>query len=533
MALLVWDIRLPGRDSDLRHVVLERLGVEAERLGQVRLVKRSLDARHGRQVWRGACRVDVRDEEEVLVAGLHGVRRWNERDDGRYGLVNSRVALDGPWSGPPVVVVGAGPAGLYATLTLVEAGARVLLLERGRPTEERVRTVNAFWARRTPLDVESNLLFGEGGAGTFSDGKLTTRRRDGELGFILERLVAMGAPRSILTEAHPHLGTDRLRMILPRLRAHLRERGAEVRFSARVVGLRVADGRVRGVGLAGGEELDAHAVLVAPGHSARDTLQMLVDAGAEATARPIAVGVRVEHPQALINSGRYGGRGRRNLPAASYRLTWSPPEGRRAHTFCMCPGGVVVPAVCHPDRLVVNGMSAAARSGRWANSAIVVQVRPEDYGGTGPLAGYAWQDAVEARAFAAGGGDWTAPAQRVVDLFAGRASSELPSSSYPMGLAPADLRAVLPGTILQRLQGALLHFESQLRGFAGAEALLIAPETRTTSPVRIMRGRDRQSTTVRGLYPVGEGTGYGGGIVSCALDGVKSARALLESVRAT
>jgi len=270
-------------------------------------------------------------------------------------------------------------------------------------------------------------------------------------------------------------------------------------------------------------------VVVAAGHSARDTVAMLVEAGVSAEPRPIGVGVRVEHPQALVDEATYGPGGRGELPPAHYNLSWSPPRGRRAHTFCMCPGGQVIPAVNHPGRLVVNGMSYAARSGRWANAALIVAVGPEDYRGQGPLAGHAWQDAIETACFRAAGSDYRAPAQRVEDLLQGRASTALPRVSYPMGVQPADLRALMPDGVVDALRSALCTFDRRLPGFAGPSAVLIAPETRSTSPVRFLRHRSRSAVGPENLYVVGEGAGQGGGIVSCALDGLRAARAIVDA----
>lgn len=528
--LLISNLSLAHREADPAEAVRALLG--APPLSVV-AVKISLDARQRRKVWRATCKVEVADEAAVLARGLPGVRAWTERDERRYGQADFDPVPVTWFPRQRVIVVGAGPAGLFASLALAESGVRVLLVERGAPVEERVPRVASFWRRETELDPESNLIFGEGGAGTFSDGKLYTRRRDGELGWISRRLVDLGAPPSLLTEAHPHLGTDALRQVLPRLRARLQDLGAQVRFHARVDGLLVEQGACRGVRLAQGEELEAEAVIMAPGHSARDTVRMLVAHGCRAQARTVAVGVRIEHPQDLVDRARYG-RPRGKLPPASYRLTHKPRAGGPgAHSFCMCPGGVVVPAVNHPGRLVVNGMSYADRGGRWANAALVVPVSPQQRGSDDPLEGYRWQERLEAQAYQAGGGDWTAPAQRVVDLLSGRDTLELPGSSYPLGLRPADLRALLPPVVLEALLPALAHFESKLPGFCAPEALLIAPESRTTSPVRVLREADRQATGLPGLYPVGEGTGWGGGITSCAVDGARSAAALVAAAIGT
>jgi uncharacterized FAD-dependent dehydrogenase len=372
-------------------------------------------------------------------------------------------------------------------------------------------------------------VFGEGGAGTFSDGKIYTRRRDGELGYIFRRLVDFGADSSIISEAFAHLGTDKVRAILPVFRARLVEFGVDVRFGARVDALIVDGGRCAGVVLADGEEIRGGPVLFATGHSARDSARLLAAAGAAAEPRAIAVGARIEHPQALVDRAQYGGRDREALPAASYRLTWAPEGGRKVHTFCMCPGGVVVPASNHPGRVAVNGMSFSARRAFWANSAVIVEVRPEDYGDGGPLAGFDFQDEIERRAFELGGGDESAPAQRFVDLLRSQVSRELPRTSYALGAGAADLRKVLPELVIAGMIDAIQAWDQRLEGFAGPDGVLIAPETRTTSPVRFLRDDDGQSTTLPGLYPLGEGAGYGGGIVSCALDGLRAARALTEA----
>jgi uncharacterized FAD-dependent dehydrogenase len=424
------------------------------------------------------------------------------------------------------IVVGAGPAGLFAALWLAESGVPVTLLERGAPVEERVPAVNGFWRGKRDLDPESNLIFGEGGSGTFSDGKIYTRRRDGELGFIFRRLVDFGADEGTLKESWAHLGTDRIRAILPPFRARLRELGCQVRFHSTVTGLQVEHGRCVGVRLADGTTIEGGPVLMAVGHSARDSVQCMLDAGAAAVPREIAVGCRIEHPQTLIDEGRYK-HARGDLPPASYRMAHNPDVGRKAHTFCMCPGGMVVPASNHPDRVVVNGMSFAARRAMWANSAVIVEVHPEDYGADDPMAGFRWQDAIEKRCFDVAG-DYRAPAQRVSDLLAGVPSTDLPRSSFPMGLVPVDLRAVLPDFVVDGMIEAIREFDRDIPGFAGSDAVLIAPETRTTSPIRFERDDRGESTSLPGLFPVGEGAGYAGGIISSALDGMRAARSITE-----
>ncbi|HHO52341.1 MAG TPA: FAD-binding protein [Deltaproteobacteria bacterium] len=524
MALLVPNVTWEDHAEDVI-LVARHLGLDPAAITGARLVRRSLDARQRRPRWVGVFRVELPDEASILARRLPGVRRWIPRDAGRYGL-DAEVPPRRRFA-PSVrpIVVGAGPAGLFAALYLAESGAPVRLLERGGPVEERIEAVNGFWRGRAPLDPENNLVFGEGGAGTFSDGKIYTRRRDGELGYIFQRLISFGADPASIAEAWAHLGTDRIRALLPPFRRRLQELGVEVCYHQRVVDLRVEDGRCVGVELADGAVVEGGPVLVATGHSARDAIEMMVRAGAEASPRGIAIGARVEHPQALIDRARYGTEARGELPPASYRLAFNPSSAPAARTFCMCPGGVVVPAMNHPQRVVVNGMSFAARRAFWSNSAVIVEIDPRTYGADDPLAGFRWQDAIERAAFVAGGETYAAPAQRVADFLVDRPSREVPRTSYPLGIVPGDLRAVLPDPVVRSMQAALLAFEGKLEGFAGADGVLIAPETRTTSPVRFHRD-ERGCSTVADLFPVGEGAGFAGGIVSSALDGLSAARAI-------
>jgi uncharacterized FAD-dependent dehydrogenase len=535
MALLVTNIPWESAEADPVPALAARLGVPAAAVRVPQLLKRSVDGRRRPPQWLANYRVELEPaalEARVLREPPHGVRPYSDRDTARFGP--DAPAVQVPWAGRSrPIVVGAGPAGLFAALALGEGGAPAVLLERGGPVEERHHAVRRFW-RHAELDEDTNVVFGEGGAGAFSDGKIYTRRRDGELGWVFRRLVDMGADPEILEEGWAHLGTDRIRALLPRLRARLEELGVEVRFHARVERILVEGGRCVGVALQGGEELRGAPVMMATGHSARDAWSAMIAAGAAAEQRPIHVGARIEHPQRLIDAARYGAP-RGELPAASYRLTSHPrprPGGRAArpaHTFCMCPGGTVVAATNHPGRVVVNGMSYSKRQAFWANSAVIVEVQPGDYPGDDPLAGARFQDQIERAAFGVGGGDFRAPAQLVVDLLEGRPSSGLPRTSYTLGVQPADLREVLPAPLIAGLIAALRHFDRQIDGFAGPDGVLIAPETRTTAPLRFLRdAHSFESPTLPGLMPLGEGAGYAGGIVSAALDGYLAARAALQ-----
>ncbi len=436
---------------------------------------------------------------------------------------------------PQAIVVGAGPAGLFAAASLIGRGIRPILLERGKDVDSRRLDV-AQIARTQEIDPESNYCFGEGGAGAFSDGKLYTRsKKRGPVDTVLATLVECGADPDILVEAHPHIGTDRLPYIIRNLRERIRQAGGEVRFSTRVDSLLLegdgADRRCTGVITSSGEEFHGP-VILATGHSARDVYEFLDKQGVDLAAKGIAVGCRVEHPQTLIDSIFYHnpkGRGP-YLPPAEYSLL-TRVDGRAVYSFCMCPGGVVIPASSGPGLLVVNGMSAARRGSRWANTGMVVEVLPEDVEGNSPLRMIDYQEKIERRLSEAVDGTQHAPAQRVPDFIAGRQSASLPPSSYPPGVIAKRLDQLLPKPIASRLKAGLQEFGRKYRDYAGPEGLMIGCETRTSSPVTIVR--EPQSlvhVSVAGLYPCGEGAGYAGGIVSAAIDGIRSANALADSI---
>jgi hypothetical protein len=434
------------------------------------------------------------------------------------------------------LVIGAGPCGLFAGLLLAQMGLRPIILERGKEVRQRTKDTWALW-RRSVLTPESNVQFGEGGAGTFSDGKLYSQIKDPRhLGRkVLSEFVKAGAPEEILTDAHPHIGTFRLVTMVESLRRTIESLGGEYRFQSKVVDLLIANSRIQGVKLESGEEIPSSHVVLAVGHSARDVFQMLLGRGVAIEAKPFSIGLRIEHPQSLIDKARFGA-SRKELGAAEYRLVHHASNGRDVYSFCMCPGGTVVAAASEEGRVVTNGMSQYSRNERNANAGIVVGVTPRDYAahGDGPLAGIALQRHWESRAFVAGGSSYAAPAQLVEDFLAGRASTALGEviPSYRPGVTPTDLSVCLPDYAIAAIREAIPFFGRQIKGFDRNNAVLTGVETRTSSPIRIARGHDFQSPNVAGLYPAGEGAGYAGGILSAAVDGIKVAEAVAKSIAA-
>jgi uncharacterized protein len=438
------------------------------------------------------------------------------------------------------LVIGAGPCGLFAALILAQMGFRPIILERGKVVRERTKDTWRLW-RKSELDPESNVQYGEGGAGTFSDGKLYSQIKDPRhLGRkVLTEFVKAEAPAEILTEAHPHIGTFRLVKMVENIRNTIESLGGEYRFQSRVTDLDIevaADGsrRMRGVMLANGEHIAADHVVLAIGHSSRDTFQVLHDRGVYIEPKPFSLGFRVEHPQSLIDVARFGpSAGNPILGAADYKLVHHASNGRDVYSFCMCPGGTVVAATSEENRVVTNGMSQYSRAERNANAGIVVGITPADYPGD-PLAGVAFQRQWESAAFVAGGGTYAAPAQRVGDFIAGVASTSLGDvvPSYKPGVTPTDLSPCLPDYAIAAIREALPAFSRQIRGFDMADAVLTGVETRTSSPIRIKRDETLQSLNTKGLFPAGEGAGYAGGILSAGVDGIKIAEAVAQSVLA-
>ena len=515
---------LPARAAAL-------LGLPQAAVTGLEVLRRSLDARRSRPprfVYLAA--LSVPDGFAIpadFPPGVTIVTMADRHGEGREGPPAHRPA-------PPrlrPIVIGCGPAGLFAALTLVRQGIPVLLLERGKPVPERVGDVQAFWERGI-LNPESHVHFGEGGAGTFSDGKLTTRIRNPYTDWVKGVMTAMGAPAEILAEARPHIGTDRLRTLVMNLRRHLQELGCEIRFQARVTDWLVREGRLRGVVVNGDQEIPSDYLVLAIGQSADDAYRRLTERGVAMETKPFAVGLRLEHPQEVIDRIQYGSwAGHPELPPADYFLTAKiGPLERSVYSFCMCPGGRVIGCAAMPGGVITNGMSCFARDGAYANSAVVVNVRREDMEAADPLAGLVFRRDIETQAFAAGGEDYFAPAQRLTGFLSGRSDGEIGPCSFLPGVRHADLRALLPPFIGTALKEGLAAFGRKMPEFVTAEAMLIGVETRTSSPVRILRGEDGQSPTVRGLFPCGEGAGYSGGIISSALDGIRAAERLTQSL---
>lgn len=512
--------------ADLAAQIARKLKLPVQAIGAVTLVKKSVDARDKGDV-HFVITVDaqVKDEPAVLRRLKPGIA---ER-------VTPPAAkpLPRPGFSRPPVVVGAGPAGLFAALTLAKSGARPILIERGKPVEERTRDVAAM-RESGVLDPESNVQFGEGGAGTFSDGKLTTGTKSPLIRTVLSTFVEHGAPEDILYSAKPHIGTDILKNVVASMRREIIHLGGTVLFSTRLTDLIIRGEHVEGVVVQqNGErrEILTDTVLLAIGHSARDTMQTLFNQGVMMVQKPFAMGVRIEHPQALIDRSQYGAAaGHPALGAAPYKLAVRTPDGRGVYTFCMCPGGEVMAASSQPGGLCVNGMSYRARDGVNANAALLVGVRPEDFGDNHPLAGFVWQRSIEQAAYRTGGGGFKAPVQRVEDFLADRASTRLGDvqPTYRPGVTPADLRECLPSFIIEDMKLGIRQMDRQLRGFAHPDAMLTGVETRSSSPVRLPRCAAMTAEHLDGLFPVGEGAGYAGGIVSAAVDGIEAAMAALE-----
>ena len=517
----------------LRPAICQRLGIADGELLDFTIFKRSYDARKKSAIVLIYTLDLTVADEPALLKKLAGDRHIGPTPDTRYKFVAQAPA---ELKSRPVVI-GTGPCGLLAGLILAQMGFRPIILERGKAVRERTKDTWGLW-RKNKLNPESNVQFGEGGAGTFSDGKLYSQIKDPQHHGrkVLEEFVKAGAPEEIMYVSKPHIGTFRLVKMVENIRATITELGGEIRFGSKVERLVIEDHQVRGVVLADGSTIATDHVVLAIGHSARDTFQTLHEQGVYIEAKPFSIGFRVEHPQTLIDQARFGpNAGNEILGAADYKLVHHCKNGRAAYSFCMCPGGQVVAATSEEGRVVTNGMSQYSRAERNANAALVVEVKPEDFPGdyrTNPLAGIDFQRHWESAAFVAGGGTYEAPAQRIGDFLAGRPSTALGTvdPSYQPGVHMTDLASCVPPYVIEALREAIPAFDKQIRGFAMADAVLTGVETRTSSPIRIKRGDDYQSINTRGLYPAGEGAGYAGGILSAGVDGIKVAEAVALSM---
>jgi hypothetical protein len=525
--LRITELKLPLNHPEnmLKNAILDRLGISAEKLITYTIFRQGFDARKRNAILL-VYTLDIETTNEPAILNrLQDDPHISVTPDNTYHFVTQapRNLASRP------VIIGTGPCGLFAGLILAQMGFRPIVLERGKEVRERTKDTFGLW-RKGVFNPESNVQFGEGGAGTFSDGKLHTQIKDpNHYGRkVLTEFVKAGAPPEILHVSKPHIGTFRLVSVVEQLRATIESLGGEIRFQSKVDDILIDNGQVRGVTLAGGETINTNHVVLAVGHSARDTFKMLYDRGVYIEAKPFSIGFRIEHPQSLIDTCRWGSNaGNPLLGAADYKLVHHCSNGRSVYSFCMCPGGTVVAATSEPGHVVTNGMSQYSRNERNANSGIVVGITPDDYPGH-PLAGIDFQRRLEATAFKLGGETYEAPGQLVGDFLAHRPSSQLGSvqPSYTPGVHLCDLSSALPEYAITAIREAIPAFDKKIKGFAMKDAVLTGVETRTSSPIRIKRNEHYQSLNVKGLYPAGEGAGYAGGILSAAVDGIKVAEAL-------
>ncbi|MBQ5592566.1 MAG: FAD-dependent oxidoreductase [Clostridia bacterium] len=525
------EIKLPleGTPEDLLAAAAKALRIPKRRITSLDVAKKSLDSRKKDNLLF-VFSVDVTvDGDDAEILEKSKCKKAQLTEPFYYSIPeNKRKSNLRP------IVAGFGPGGIWAALTLARAGLRPIVLERGRDVDSRTADVNRFWQTKV-IDETSNVQFGEGGAGTFSDGKLTTGIKDKLCRKVFLDFVEFGAPEEILYSWRPHIGTDKLGQVVKNMREEIKRLGGDVLFSCRLTDIIIANGVVHGVTYINekGEtiDLETDSVILAVGHSAKDTVEMLYNKGIDLMQKPFSVGARIEHPRTMIDRAQYGDfAGHPALGAADYKLACHPPHGRGAYTFCMCPGGTVVAAASENGGVVVNGMSDFARNKENSNCALLVGVEPEDFGSEHPLAGFKLQREIEEKAFRCGGGDFTAPAQLVGDFLQDVKSTQLGSvnPSCPTGVKMGDIREVLPKKVTDTMADAIVKMGTQLKGFDLPDAVLTAPETRSSSPVRVLRDEFYQALKVRGLYPCGEGAGYAGGIVSAAVDGIRCAHAVLS-----
>lgn len=526
MRLAATNLSLPfnADESALMMLLASELRVKQEDIQSLRITRHSLDARDKadiRSIYSVSFELSTENAKRVALLGLKNVGKLPERSEREPE--QGTVPQDAP-----AVVVGLGPAGLFAAHELAKRGYKVIVIERGKPIAERKADVETFFSQGL-LNTNSNVMFGEGGAGTFSDGKLTTRIKDPRAEDVIDTLVKFGADGNIAVEAKPHIGTDVLSHVVADMRNALQSMGVEIRFNSCMTDFDTRDGRIVSVTVNGKEKLPCCAAVLAIGQAARDTYRLLVSKGIELVPKPFAVGVRIEHPQDFINRSQFGRfAGHPRLGAAEYRLT-GKSGSRGVYTFCMCPGGQVCAAASEDGGVVTNGMSYHARDGRNANAAVVVSVDGRDFDND-PVKAVAFQRQLEQAAYRAGGGGYLAPAETVGSFLAGRGKLELGAvqPTYPRGVTPCDLGSLLPGELAADLRDGITAFGRKLRAYQAPDAVLTGLETRTSSPVRLLRGDNFQCTGLTGLYPCGEGAGYAGGIMTAAVDGVRCAAALMQ-----
>lgn len=508
--------------EELKYLTAKKIGIKVEEIKAFRIAKESIDARRKPDVSRVYSVIAVVDDY-LRFSGSGDVRQIEDIPEEQ--LQPGKIRLNNR-----PVIIGSGPAGMFAGLVLAGYGYKPLIFERGSSVDERTAAVNRYW-ELGELDIETNVQFGEGGAGTFSDGKLTTRINDRRCEKVLEEFHRFGAAGEILYKAKPHIGSDVLKDVVANMRKRIEELGGEIRFKSRMTALRISGGRVAGVITNANEETDAGVVVLAIGHSARDTFQSLLAGGITFLQKPFSIGARIEHPQEMINRVQYGSsNGHPVLGAADYQLFYKS-GGRTAYSFCMCPGGIVVASASEQGMTVTNGMSEFARDRENANSAFVVSVEPGDFGGSHPLAGVEFQRRWERKAWETGGGNGAAPVQRLADFIEGRASygPGCIKPSYTGNTRMADINDCLPSFVTGVMKESISDFDRKLKGFGMQDAVLTGVETRTSSPVRIPRGETLEADGVRGLYPAGEGAGYAGGIMSAAVDGMRVAEQIIRT----
>lgn len=530
MSIRINNIHL-GIDEDIKEInnkVAKKLRINKNDIKNLKIIKESIDARKKDNIIFNYCVEIESDIENKILSKNHSndVKKEKEEED---VIVPGNKKLNAR-----PVVIGLGPAGLFAALTLAEYGYKPIVFERGEDVDNRTKTVEDFWNGKTDLNPESNVQFGEGGAGAFSDGKLTTRIKDHKCDYVLKKLVSAGAPEEISYVGKPHVGTDILKNVVKNLRELIKELGGEVHFNSKFEKINYKDNKLRSI-VVNGQEIQCEVLILAIGHSSRDTYEMLYNSGIFMEPKDFAIGVRAEHPQQLINESQYGKFANHpRLKAADYRLAYQNKQnGRGVYSFCMCPGGTVVAAASETNRLVTNGMSYHARDLKNANSALVVTVGKYDFGSESPLSGMAFQRHYEELAYKAGGGNYVAPVQLIGDFLNDRKSTKIKSvePSYKPGYEFAELKKCLPIYVINSLKEGIAVFDKKIKGYGMEDAVLTGIETRTSAPVRITRTDSLESISVRGLYPTGEGAGFAGGIISAAVDGIKVAEKIIQEYK--